>query len=140
MMKMRPIIAIIINFLLVNLLEVVVALSDDNDINNNNGIGRNDVQSSHDPILKQKHETQSKDITGQEIAPSSSSSRDLQEDEWTFTDDDPRLNNFCGTSYDDASDNCGIWCPTADDWSCPYGERLIQIIVHEFCILHAWFI
>ena len=139
-MKMRPIIAIIINFLLVNLLEVVVALSDDNDINNNNGIGRNDVQSSSHPALKQKHETQSEDITGQEIAPSSSSSRDLQEDEWTFTDDDPRLNNFCGTSYEDASENCGIWCPTADDWSCPYGERLIQIIVHEFCILHAWFI
>ena len=130
---MRPIIAIIINFLLAHLLEVVVALSDDN----NNGIGRNDVQSSHDPILKQK--TQSQDITVQDIAPSSSS-RNLQEDEWTFTDDDPRLNNFCGTSYEDASENCGIWCPTADDWSCPYGERLIQIIVHEFCILHAWFI
>ena len=119
-MKMRPIIAIIINFLLVNLLGVVVALSDD-DNNNNNGIGRNDVQSSSHPALK-KHETQSQDITVQDIIASSSSIRNLQEQEWTFTDDDPRLNNFCGTSYEDASENCGIWCPTADDWSCPYGE------------------
>ena len=117
-MKMRPIIAIIINVLLVHLREVVVALSDYD--NNINGIGRYDVQSSSHPAFS---ETQAQDIIVQDIiAPSSSSLRDLQEDEWTFTDDDPRLNNFCGTSYEDASDNCGIWCPTADDWSCPYGE------------------
>lgn len=39
----------------------------------------------------------------------------------TYTNDDPRLSFFCGTTWEDASSSCSVWCPDADDSKCPPG-------------------
>jgi len=39
-----------------------------------------------------------------------------------LSSDDPTLSFFCGNDWSDASNNCAIWCPNADDGMCPYGQ------------------
>lgn len=38
-----------------------------------------------------------------------------------WTEDDPRLNLFCGEDWGDASNTCQVWCPDGNDDLCPYG-------------------
>ena len=40
---------------------------------------------------------------------------------WTpYTENDPRLSYFCGTTRDETSVTCdGVWCPDKDDNKCP---------------------
>ncbi len=41
----------------------------------------------------------------------------------SWSEDDPRFAYFCGSSWEDASETCGTWCPDdADEMACPYGE------------------
>lgn len=41
-----------------------------------------------------------------------------------WSQNDPRLTYFCGTSWTDASNTCKTWCPNADNSAneCPYGQ------------------
>jgi hypothetical protein len=37
--------------------------------------------------------------------------------------DDVRYARFCGSTWEDANENCATWCPEdGDEYACPYGE------------------
>ncbi|KAL7517236.1 hypothetical protein ACHAWX_002171 [Stephanocyclus meneghinianus] len=48
----------------------------------------------------------------------------------TLSEDDKRRYNFCGSSWVDATNKCGRWCPNEDDSECESGE---MCFVETYC-------